>query len=133
MNSFKEIMAKIEAEQFLDFKSLIKNKMERRFYICVYLATFLGHDYFPINEHDYSTISKTNEVTFKAYCHKIINTISLCQPEIDFFHAMVDIDNPINYIQQCLELYSNTKDLRNCQLGGNMLKCLEASTHIEII
>ncbi|XWV26334.1 hypothetical protein QJ857_gp0740 [Tupanvirus soda lake] len=133
MNYINDIMTKVEAEQFESFKSLIKDKMARKFYICVYLATFLGHIYFPINEHDYNIISRTPETKFKKYCHKIINSISLCQPEIDFFHAMVDIDKPQNYIQQCLELYKNTKDLEKCQLGDNMLKCLEASKHIDII
>lgn len=129
---FDKIMAEVNAKQLEQFKSLLKDKMNRKYYLSVYLGSFLGDQYFPMTEENFDLVKTMDDVKFNGYCHKTIDSISLCEEEIDFFHAMVDISDKENYIERCLELYQNTKNLEKCQLGENILKCLEESKHVKI-
>ena len=66
-------------------------------------------------------------------CDRAIDNVSLCRPEVDFFHSLVKLSlgesmaQPSAYIASCLELYDRMTDLAVCQLGPNIRKCLEAS------
>lgn len=132
MDSFKNLMAEIEEEQFLMFQSLIENKMNKKFYLCIYLGSFLGNNFFPMSKKDFNKIKNITEQEFCAYCHKMISKVSLCAEEIDFFHQMADINDKENYINKCIETYHKIDNLKNCQLGTNILKCLNASKNINI-
>ena len=129
--SFKDFLARIRVQQFESFKSSIQNKMERKYYLCVFLGLFLGR--FPTDYEKYvSSHKKMSDADFAQYCHKIIEDTSLRNEEVDFFHAMVDIVETTNYINKCLELYHNTTGIDQCQLGGIILDCLKASKNIII-
>ena len=132
MISLEEIMAKVEAEQFELFKTLISDPMDRKFFICVFLGTFLGDQYFPMNEKNYNIIKDSENSAFNMYCHKIINSINLCQEETDFFNQMVDLKGTDNLVDRCIDLYNNIDGLDKCQLGGNIRKCLKESKNILI-
>lgn len=135
MNSFKNIMEKIEKEQFERFQSLIKDRKElhTNHYICLFLRTFLGEEYFPESNEDFELMRQHfgNDKTAE-YCFGVIDSISLCHQEITFFKQMVILRESKNYIKDCLEFYNKTEGLRNCQLGNNILKCLEASKDLNI-
>nr|AEX62222.1 hypothetical protein mv_L17 [Moumouvirus Monve] len=130
---FGAIMKQIEEKQYEDFKKLLSDEMEKNYYLCVFLASFLGHDYFPMNKGDYSQFKSMYKDRAEKYFHKVIDKISLCAEEIEFFHEMVKIPNDKQYIKKCIEKYHSIKNLDRCQLGENILKCLKASEYIRII
>ena len=133
MDFFKSMMEKISAQQFALFKESLQDKMDRKFYLSVLLGTFLGGQYFPMTQEQYDESFKTvDDAKFNSYCHKTIDSISLCGDEIDFFHKIVDSKSKI-FVVKYLEIYHSINGLPKCQLGPNILKCLEASRSIEIV
>lgn len=131
MDFFSSMMEKISAQQFALFKESLQDKMDRKFYLSVLLGTFLGGQYFPMTQAQYDESFKTiDDAKFNSYCHKTIDSISLCGDEIDFFHQIVKSKNQI---QEYLKIYHSINGLPKCQLGPNILKCLEASRSIEIV
>ncbi|AGC02393.1 hypothetical protein H012_gp055 [Acanthamoeba polyphaga moumouvirus] len=129
---FQAIMKQIVEKQYEDFKKLLSDKMEKNYYLCVFLGSFLG-DYFPMNKGDYLQFKSIYKDHVEKYFHKVIDKISLCGEEIEFFHEMIKIPNDEQYIQKCIEKYHSIENLDRCQLGENILKCLKASQHIIII
>ena len=118
-------MKKIGEQQFNEFKASISNLKEvsRKEYLCLFLNRFLGNYLHKNIDND----------KFDTYCHKVINSISLCEEEIEFFHEMVDHSTKNNYIDELIEIYHRIDNLENCQLGENILKCLDASKELIII
>lgn len=114
---FLQLRKKYENEQFQNFCSELKEKMSRMEYVCLYLNTFLGK----------FLSMKIAKEKFDDTAHVLINNISLCHEENGFFHQLVDYRQNENYIDGLINLYHETKNLDKCQLGENMLKCLEAS------
>ena len=73
-----------------------------------YLASFL--------------VSHTNYLQPSLW-HEIIDSISLCTPEIEFFHAFANLNEDVtgnSFIESALELYKHTEDLSECQLGNSI-------------
>lgn len=122
---FFKFMEQINLVRFDKFKEELKtmNSFDRRKFIFIYLGTFLG----PYLSSD---ILVLEEDDFKKRCHNVIDNVSLCGQEIDYFHKMVDLDlYPGQYSSQdhftkWLELYDTIEDLEICQLGPNMKKCM---------
>ncbi|QKF94818.1 hypothetical protein QKU48_gp1360 [Fadolivirus algeromassiliense] len=123
MSFFASIFEEIERVQFKAFNEKIKDLKEvtRKQYLCIYLNTFLGNY---LNE---------KMQKFDERCHQCIDSISLCSQEVEFFHNMVDFKVSDDYIDLLIKHYHTIKNLDRCQLGGNMLKCLEASKHLHIL
>ncbi|BCS82650.1 hypothetical protein QLL95_gp0161 [Cotonvirus japonicus] len=130
---FKKIMRDVQKKQLLEFKYLIKDEMDKKYYLSVFLGCFLGNGYLPVTQEQYNTVKDVDTGSFYKYCHSVIDKVSLCGEEIDFFHKMVDIDGTENYIEQCLATYKTIKNLDKCQLGNNILNFLNSSKHIKII
>ncbi|AGF84859.1 hypothetical protein QJ854_gp923 [Moumouvirus goulette] len=130
---FQALMKQIEEKQYEEFKTFIHDEMEKNYYLCIFLGTFLGHDFFPMNGGDYSQFKTMYKNRAEKYFHKVIDKISLCGEEVEFFHEMVKISDNKQYIQKCIEKYHSIKNLDRCQLGENIMKCLKASQHIKII
>jgi hypothetical protein len=125
MEQWMAIMEKIKDEQFNLFKQTISNLKEvsRKEYLCLYLNRFLG---------DYLS-PKIADTVFDAECYDTIDNISLSGPEIYFFHEMVDhkLEND-KYIDELIEIYHTVKNLENCTLGKNILRCLTSSKELSI-
>jgi len=122
MKELQKIQNK-QLEEFKNFTNKYSNKIiSRKIYVVNYLKIFLG-DYFE------KKVFELNDQKFNDYCHNVIDNISLCGPEIEGFHKIVDlkVSNEKKYIEDCIKLYHGTEDLKNCQLGSLMLKCLETS------
>ena len=101
--SFQDFLARMRVQQFELFKSSIQNKMELKFYLCVFLGLFLGR--LPMDYEKYvKSNKKLSDADFAQHCHNIIDSTSLYSEEIEFFHAMVDIVEATNYVEKCLEL-----------------------------
>lgn len=124
------MLKKVEEDQFVKFKESLaiecndKYTILREKYIVIVLTTFLGN-YFPM---------ETYNSNFNEYCHQVIDSISLCLPEIVFFRKMVDfipVGDGTDYICEYIKLYDETTDLLKCQLGPNIKKCLDASTYVK--
>lgn len=140
MESFLKKMEDIDKMMLESFKSKIKDQMDKKFYLCVFFGTFLGEHLFPMNPEDFELFTTTDvcKYHFSKYCHQVINSINLCEPETNFFCGMMDIADKLDtkenstYINKCIELYHKTENLPNCQLGPNIMNCLEASLDIII-
>lgn len=130
MSSIAAIMKKVEEDQYNQFVSLInadKNTMSRKKYLLLFLSTFLG------NPEKMGLTDNMNKSQFEISCHYWIKGVSLCEPEIDFFHKMVNAYNGSDYIADYLKLFKETEDLDKCQLGPNIKKCLEASVRLTFV
>ena len=123
MNPFLKMMQEVNEIQFNNFTKMLKNKMSRKEYISVFLSTFLGSQ-FNFDQH--------NDM-FDTICHESINMVSLCEDEIQFFHMMVDHMLKQNYVEEMIEKYHSIPNLARCQLGPNILRCLEYSKKIEVV
>lgn len=125
--SFPDIMKMIEQKQVESFKNNLKVIMSRKSYISTFLGTFLGKQYFLLEE-----ISYLANADFNKHCHKVIDSIGLLEEEAEFFHRMVNIVDVNHFVQSCLVEYYCIKSLDECQLGSGILQCLEASNNIII-
>lgn len=122
MEGFWKIMEKIQEEQYQSFCQKLPANTTRKEYICIYLNTFLGN---------YLSMEIPDE-KFDQISHKLIDSISLSGPEISFLHKMVDCNFKNNYVEELIKLYHETTNLDKCQLGKNMMKCLEASNSLHL-
>lgn len=131
--NINDIMKQITEKQFMEFKSQIdklsdvfNGTIPRKAFVMTYLGTFLGaHAYFT------QMHLKVSDNEFASHCTNVVNSISLCGPEIKYFiemsgHIGKDGDYTL-YIDNLLKMYDKTEDLSNCQLGYNMKRCLEHS------
>jgi len=98
-----------------------KTSMTREEYLSNYLCSFLGNYPCKINN-------------FDSNFHRVVDSNSLCNEEIDYFHKMIDcrLEESENYIDKWIKLFKETKNLDACQLGPNMLKFLEGSKNLTI-
>jgi len=122
IDEFNNLRKKIQDEQFKDFTNSLTTSMTRIEYVCLFLNTFLGK---------YLTVTNTYK-EFADISHELIDCISLLGPEISFFHKLVDFEYTDNYIDKLIDVYHQTKNLNRCQLGYNIMRCLEASKQIII-
>lgn len=122
IESFNNLMKMIQDEQFKHFSDSLTKSMTRIEFVCLFLNTFLGK---------YLTVTDTYE-EFSNISHELIDSISLLGPEINFFHKLVNCEYIENYINKLIELYHQTDNLNRCQLGYNIMRCLEASKQITI-
>lgn len=133
---FSKIMEKIEREQLESFKTLISEHktMDVDWYLCLFLGTFLSRDSFPQEKKNFEFFKmKMNDKEYmRGYFDRVIDSVSLCEPEIIFFHKMVKLADSDDYIKVCLKEFDSTSRLKDCQLGPNIKKCLEASDGIVI-
>lgn len=129
MNGLQEIMKMIDEQQFNQFKKIIAQYdfMDRKTFVIRYLEIFLGKYFIP-------NICYSDDVIFSEHCHDVIDSISLCGEEIDFFHKMVNhkLTDPKKYIEELLNIYDSISNLEKCQLGLNIKKCLEVSYTIDL-
>lgn len=127
MELLHKLMQKARETQLNNFKNDIKEfknkKMSRREFIVIYLMTFFGYCF-------EKNILDVDDETFSAMAHQIIDEVSLCGEEIDFFHYVVGVDEKSFTIKNLIKQYHQTKNLNRCQLGTNMLKCLQLSKSI---
>lgn len=124
---FLKILAEVEKKLVQEFKTKIQNEnlMIRNKFLKLFLETFLGEQYFGDLD-----LSSDN---FDDFCHGVIDSISLCGEEIYFFHEIVNIHNTRDYVTECINKYHSVNNLDKCQLGGSIMKCLESSSHLEIL
>jgi hypothetical protein len=131
MFNMEELMKSINKQQLDNFTKCLNiyrgasRTMNRQLYLSIYLGNFLGN-YFKL------PLQTQTDEKFNSFCHKVIDKISLCSEEIEFFHKMVDVKEADNYINKWIELYNSIENLKNCQLGENILKCIELSKHLSI-
>ncbi|ARF12117.1 hypothetical protein Klosneuvirus_3_252 [Klosneuvirus KNV1] len=124
IDEFNNLRKKIQDEQFKDFTGNLTKSMTKMEYVCLFLNTFLGK---------YLTVTETETSNeFADISHELIDCISLLGPEISFFHKLVDYEYTDNYIDKLIDVYHQTKNLNRCQLGYNIMRCLEASKQIVI-
>eukprot|EP01091_Cochliopodium_minus_P003835 TRINITY_DN1378_c0_g1_i1.p1 TRINITY_DN1378_c0_g1~~TRINITY_DN1378_c0_g1_i1.p1 ORF type:complete len:161 (-),score=51.49 TRINITY_DN1378_c0_g1_i1:48-530(-) len=123
MDFIKEIMKKVNLEQKEKYQKVLSEKKEisRKFFLSVYLNSFLGNYLSPDMDH------------FDSRCHKLINSISLCSEEIDFFHQIVDHKFTETYIDDLIKIYHNIEDLEKCQLGESILDLLNVSKESKFV
>lgn len=109
---FNKILEGIRRQQAENYKQLMSENdvVSRKFFLSVFLNTFLG---------DYLAPSIPN---FEDKCHQIIDSISLCTEEIDFFHKMVDQEFSETYIEDLVKIYGTVENLPECQLGPGILE-----------
>jgi len=126
-----DIMEKIHEEQLKKFKLLIESNesMSITYYLCLFLGSFLGPECFPQTKDE---LTKCDEKKLAVYFDSVIDSVSLCGQEIDFFHEMVKLKTSENYIESCIEAYKKIDGLERCQLGGNILKFLECSKEVDL-
>ena len=125
-----EIMKQIDEKIFVEFKTRITHIINNgnisiRLFITIYLDIFLG-------ELDFKKLISLDNIKFKEIMHKNIDSVSLCHEEVQYFHKIVDY-TPVNttkYIEELLQMYNDIENLKNCQLGNNMKKCLEFCKNI---
>lgn len=123
IEDFNNLRKKIQDEQFKDFEDSLTTTMTRIEYVCLFLNTFLGKYLTATNDYD----------KFADISHELIDCISLLGPEINFFHKLVNFEFTESYIDKLIGIYHKTKHLNQCQLGFNILRCLESSKKITII
>ncbi|AEQ61043.1 hypothetical protein [Acanthamoeba polyphaga mimivirus] len=122
---FHKILIEAEKNLVQGFKIKIQNEtsMNRNKFLKLFLATFLGEQYFDELDSD----------NFNDICHDVIDSISLCGEEIYFFHEIVNLHDTHDYVAECINKYQSINNLDKCQLGGSILKCLKASSHLKIL
>jgi hypothetical protein len=133
-----DIIEFFEEQQYESFKLLIKDKMSINFYLCIFLGTFLGDEYFPASIEDFNEMQKISDKStnnfdnvLRQYCCQIINQTDLCESEMIFFRAITEIYQSNNFIDQCIKKYHDVSSLYQVEPIPNILKCLEASKNIE--
>ena len=129
------MMKQIHEKQLEEFKHTIEDKQSIcvNYYLCLFLGSFLGKECLPQTPDDFARMtSMVNEGKFVSYFNCVIDSVSLCGQEIEFFHKMVNLKNSENYIETCINAYKKIDGLERCQLGGNILKFLECSKDIDL-
>ena len=106
----------MQEEIYNEFIDTLHVNMSRIEYVHLFLTTFLG-----------KVIPPTDIENFYSICHKIINSVSLCWQEVEFFHNLVTLNFSDNYINNLIDIYFDIEHLDNCSLGYNILRCLIAS------
>ena len=117
-------MKKISKERIEKFSEMINgiDKITKNEYIEMFLEHFLGNNF---------KSSSFEDDQFKKYWNVKIDSVSLCEPEIQFFHDILNLDNN-NFIEDCIDVYNNTNNLSNCQLGFEIIQILTTSKTITI-
>lgn len=120
---FQQILEMVGQKQFERFNGQISGlkEIDRQTYVFIFLSTFLLG-------------LKCKTKNFDERCHHVIDNTSLCKQETEFFHFVVNTrSSGDKFIDLLIEEYHKTKDLSGCQLGPNVLRCLEASRHLNIV
>lgn len=128
------IMKQVDDKMFESFKQNIqtvnqhfKETIPRKGFVMSYLQSFLGN-YFSWEMLGY------NDNEFENRCEAVVNSVSLCGPEIDYFIKMArfvpESNDYSTYIDDLIAMYDNTENLENCQLGNNMKRFLEHSKNL---
>lgn len=122
MASFEELMQSVSDEMVERFDSTIQKYecvLSRELYVMIFITTFINNCY--------------DKCTFESL-HNAIDNTSLCLPETKFFHNVIDCNAPNkSFIKTLLDIYSQTKGLSKCQLGGPIKRCLDNSTELTFI
>lgn len=129
------IMKQIDNKMFESFKQNIqtvnqhfKETIPRKGFVMSYLQSFLGN-YFSREMLD------CDDDQFGNRCESIVNSVSLCGPEIDYFIKMArfvpESNDYSTYINDLIAMYDNTENLAKCQLGNNMKRFLEHSNGLK--
>ncbi len=127
-----EIICMLEDFQYDCFKSLLKTQMSIKFYMCVFYATFLGPEKFPTTETEFNKIyTSENDDKFIEYCRGIIDQTDLSETENKFFYAITYIQDPNNFINNCIDSYESIANSYQLKPLANIMRCLQASKDIE--
>jgi hypothetical protein len=124
---FAQMMKNVEQTMNERFNNTVKDltTVTRKNYLVIFLGHFLGFD----STHD---MSGTDDSAFDNNLHGFIDSVSLCEPEIIFFHACVNLKKSDDFISGYIKLYNETDNLKNCQLGNQILTNLESSKKLTI-
>lgn len=131
-----EILDVCEKIQYECFKSALKDKMDIKFYLCIFFKIFLGDEYFPASEPEFKEMEKMCktqgdfDIVFPQYCRQIISQIDLSEPERKFFISMTENLQPNIFIENCIETYHTIAISYQLKPLPNILKCLEVSKGI---
>ncbi len=122
MSTFlQQLMVQASNAQVEAFQARLRDKMTRQEYVYALLSTFLHMDA--------STRAATD---FADRAHRLIDRTSLCEPETVFLHEVVDAPLCAQYTDSLLQAYRRVPDLSQCQLGPALLRCLQASQHVQV-
>jgi hypothetical protein len=125
MFSFEELM-KLATDEIVDrFNSTIQEYkyLSKEDYICIFISTFVSSD----------CCSDDSDYTHESL-HNAVDGTSLCCQEINFFHMMIDCNEPNEtFISALLNIYSQIKGLSKCQLGVSIKRCLDSSKELKFI
>ena len=120
--SAQEIFDKL----FNEFIAGVKVDITRKEFINWYLGTFLGR---PPKFLYKKLIVDDNDVIKAAWIDQIENN-SLWLPEEEFIRNILEVHDDKNYLDEYINIYNNTEQLKDCELGELMLKCLIESKKI---
>jgi hypothetical protein len=123
MDLLRRVRMPLDNQLLAKFRCQFESEnITRKEYILKFISTFVKND---ISENVEFT-----EVIKKL--HECVDKTSLCKPEIKFFHRLIDCDVPMEkYIDTLEEIYYQTSNLSNCQLGKVIKRCLEASNKLK--
>ena len=134
MEGFAAMFARVgefQKDQFLENIEEIRklpsrdDALYRKAYVFSYLQVFLG------NLPEFTKMLYMPDTEFHQVCHNVIDNVSLCVPEVDFFHQMVDMD--AKTVQDYIDLYDTVERLPRCQLGSGMKACLDATKKEKLV
>ena len=125
MDKFAEIMKGVNKKMTQGFEdklsSFPKNLLTKKLYILLLTSTFIG-----ISEGCFKDNSLAQNL-----CKHCINGTSLCEPETTFFVKLIDSwDHGImdlTLLNHIKDIYNNTEELAECQLGQPIWDCLSVS------
>ena len=116
MPNLDEILARVSKQQLDNFNGHIEtlrteNKLTVSMFKYLYLFSLLGGG------------------APRKHWHDWVDSVSLCQPEIDYMHILIDLpETPVDdFAESAISEYNKVDDLPKCQLGDNMLKFLEVA------
>ncbi len=91
--SFMNVLKKINEKFTREFDEQIKQhiSLTKNQYLNIYLEKVLG-----VQIMNHEDVVSNN--AFNEGAHRAINSVSLCRPEIEFMHAMVDVINSDIYV-----------------------------------
>eukprot|EP01116_Phalansterium_solitarium_P014783 TRINITY_DN32607_c0_g1_i1.p1 TRINITY_DN32607_c0_g1~~TRINITY_DN32607_c0_g1_i1.p1 ORF type:complete len:129 (-),score=17.09 TRINITY_DN32607_c0_g1_i1:143-529(-) len=121
MDDFESIMKQVEEQSVNEFRNQARaldgqGPVDRRRFVSFFLGHFLGYD-----------LSHANS----SVLHEAVDSVSLCEPEIVFFHRCVDAD--AQNANEFLDIFRNIVDLENCQLGPSIKRCLEGVKDLKLV
>lgn len=125
MEELLEIRKKVNWQQLEEFKSRLYNKMSKKEFLGAFMQTFLIQDVIGCSKEMY-------ENDFYSACHRMVDSTSLVQAEIDFFHKIIDLKDKVSFVKKCQDVYGNTHNLENCTLGKLIKDCLSESQWVDI-